>query len=178
MLGVLQHGFKQRDPRIKVLLPARMKVGQAWADACIHNVSSHGMLVASDQAPTPGTYVDIRRGQNVIIGRAIWRKDRFFGVRTQDGIDLAALKRDPAHGAPRRDPGMPNTHAERRRDSRDRKDAVAARTLERSRAISRLMEFGLIAFVAIAAAVMIGHTVYGELVAPFSDAKQAMLGEN
>ena len=175
MSSVLQQGFKQRDPRIKVLLPSRMRVGSAWVDACIHNVSSRGMLVASDETPRPGSYVEIRRGRNVIIGRAVWTKGRFFGIRTQERVDLAALKEDP-RAAGRRGAADASGQVERRNEDRLRKEAAVARALERNRAMARIGQFCLIALAAAAACVLVAATVYKVLIVPMTHIQQALGG--
>ena len=176
MLSALQNGFKARDPRTKVFLPSRIRVGGAWADACIHNISARGLLVASDEAPKPGSYVEIRRGRNVIIGRAVWKKDRFFGVRTQDRIDLLALQADPTQTRGRSGADQPDGVTERRREDRFKRDAAMARTLERNIAISRNIQFGLIGSVAVVASVVIATAAYNALTGPFGRIQRAMLG--
>ncbi|QDZ08491.1 PilZ domain-containing protein [Sphingomonas panacisoli] len=138
MAMIARLGLKARDPRTTVLLPSRMRIESAWSDACIHNVSARGLLVSADDAPRAGAYVEIRRGRAVIIGRAVWQKDRFFGVRTQDRIYLAVLQGGPAQNdnAPRND---------RRHADRYQQDAAVARSLERNRAFARLFQFGVVA---------------------------------
>ena len=153
MAGIAHQSLKKRDPRVKVFMPSRMRVNAAWSDVCIHNVSARGLLVASDGAPEPGDYVEIRRGQSVIIGRALWKKDRFFGVRTQDRIDLAALQGEPAR--PGAVPGI-----ERRTRDRFKQDAAVARSLERDRAFSRMFQFGVLTLAAGTASVVVGAAVY------------------
>lgn len=170
MSFIAHNGFRTRDPRVKVYLPSRMRVHSAWADACIHNVSTRGLLVSSEGAPEPGAYVEIRRGQNVIIGRAVWKKDRFFGVRAQDRIDLASLQADPARS------GAPALRVERRSEDRFKQDAVAARTLERNRALSRLFQFGVIALAVTVAALMVATAVYSMLAEPLGRLTHAMAG--
>lgn len=170
MSFIAHHGFKTRDPRVKVYLPSRMRVNSAWTDACIHNVSTRGLLVSSDGAPEPGAYIEIRRGQNVIIGRAVWKKDRFFGVRAQDRVDLASLQAAPTRG------GAPGLRVERRSEDRFRQDAVAARTLERNRALSRLFQFVVIALAVVIAAVMVATAVYSVLAEPLGRLTHAMAG--
>jgi hypothetical protein len=176
VLGVVQNGFKDRDPRVKVFLPSRIRVGSAWADACIHNVSARGLLVAADDVPKPGSYVEIRRGHNVIIGRAVWKKERFFGVRTQDRIDLPALQVEPTRSSGRSAANTPNSAMERRREDRFKKDAAMARKLERSLALSRVLQFGLIALAAVGASAVVATAVHSVLGVPFDLIQQAMAG--
>lgn len=176
VFNALRQGFRPRDPRVAVLLPSRMRVGALWVEACIHNVSSRGLLVASDEVPKPGTYVEIRRGRNIMIGRAVWAKGRLFGVRMQDRIDLAALKQDPARAGGRREVDDPAEQVERRRDDRFKHDAAIARKLERHRALSRLMQFGLVVFGTVAASAIVATAVYSALEAPLGQIEQAMAG--
>jgi len=72
-----------------------MNVGGKWSNGCIHDVSDKGLLVSSSEPPILGTYVDIRRGTLVIIGRVVWNGGSRFGVRTQDPISLATLLSEP-----------------------------------------------------------------------------------
>ncbi|RZM10031.1 MAG: PilZ domain-containing protein, partial [Sphingomonas sp.] len=117
MLTLLQGGVRPREPRTKVLVPCRLNVDGAWSDACVHNVSSRGMLMAADAAPRPGSYVEVRRGTLLIVGRVMWRQDRCFGIRTQDRISVDALVSEPRRRtAPPRGDGLPA--GERRADSR------------------------------------------------------------
>lgn len=164
MLASLQTGWKTREPRRTVLIPSRMQVGAVWVDACIHNMSSRGMMLATDDPPAPGTYVDIRRGTQVVIGRVMWRKDRFFGIRTQDRLDLDAIVNEPRLTArpQRKDVGAPD------RRSRDRLVAEAriGQKVERSRQISMLMQFVVVLALGAAAAVLIGDHAYRLLAAP------------
>ncbi|WP_369691594.1 PilZ domain-containing protein [Sphingobium fuliginis] len=51
MLKALQIGYKPRETRHPVLIPARMRLGESWVEAVIHNLSSGGALVASDETP-------------------------------------------------------------------------------------------------------------------------------
>lgn len=160
-------GLKARDPRTTVFLPSRMRIDSAWSDACIHNVSARGMLVSSDSAIRPGAYIEIRRGQSVIIGRAVWQKDRFVGVRTQDRIDLAVLQGGPAQNdnAPRND---------RRHADRYQQDAAAARSLERSQTFARLFQFGVIALGVGLAGWIAAASVHGALARPAERITNAM----
>ena len=59
--------FKAREARRQVLIACRMKSATGWGDVCIHNISSRGMMIASDAALFPGAYIEIRRGQQTVI---------------------------------------------------------------------------------------------------------------
>src|SRR5690606_30114952 len=82
---------KAREPRRQVILPARMRVGGQWCDVRIRNVSSRGLMAQGEDAPQTGTYVEIRRADQVVIGRTVWRNGDRFGVRTQDQLNVEAL---------------------------------------------------------------------------------------
>lgn len=89
-------GGRKRDPRQKIAVSVRIKVGSEWADATILNVSARGAMMRTSRAPNAGSYVEIRRGADVtIIARAIWHDGRHVGLRTQDNIDVSALMRPP-----------------------------------------------------------------------------------
>ena len=83
--------MKHREPRQAVYLAARVRTERGWIDASIHNVSSHGMLLQSAHPPRPGSYVELRRAANTIIARIVWANGCFFGVRTQELIELGQL---------------------------------------------------------------------------------------
>lgn len=144
-----------------------------WLDACIHNVSSRGMLVASDGDVKPGDYLDIRRGTLVIIGRVVWAKDRYFGVRTQDRISVDALV-----GEPRRTTRPPaGEQPERRGTTRYASEAQAAHRAERSRQLSSVMQYGLLVCAAVVAAVAAGSHVYGLLDSSMASVGAALGGQ-
>ncbi len=152
-------GYKNREARRQVLIPCRMKSVRGWGDACIHNISSRGMMLACDDPLEPGEYVDIRRGRQVVIGRVIWRRDRFSGIRTQDVISADVLVNEPRlEGRPAQREADGD-----RRDPRQRlvSEIDAARRMERSRSISSALQFGAIGLFGLAAAatiaVQVGH---------------------
>ena len=68
-----------------------MRVGASWSDACILNLSSRGMLVQSGLVPERGNYLEIRRGQHVVVARVIWSQEQRFGVRTQELVSAEEL---------------------------------------------------------------------------------------
>lgn len=87
--------MKPREPRLNVMIKARMRAGATWGDALILNMSSKGMLVRSSQPLNRGSYLEIRRGPHVIVARVVWSRSDRCGVQTQDPIPAAALIRDP-----------------------------------------------------------------------------------
>jgi hypothetical protein len=176
VLALLSQGMRPREPRRVVMIPSRMQVGAAWTDVCIHNISSRGMLVAADEAPAPGTYVDIRRGSQVIIGRAVWRNGRFFGVRTQDKIDIDAIVREPRL-AQRPKPQKPEAaSADRRSKARLQADAAVARQLEQSRQAASAMQFVAFGIAGVLAAGVVATGAYEILSRPFAAVETALPG--
>ena len=117
----------------------------------------------------PGSYVDIRRGSRVIIGRVVWRKGRFFGVKAQDRLDIDGLIDEPRlAGRPRTDARKADSTTERRAGDRMAADAAIARRLERSRHLSSAFQFVLIVAGGAAVAGFVATQVYAVLAAPFS----------
>ena len=57
--------YKSREARRQVLIPCRIKSVRGWGDACIHNVSSRGMRLASDDPLQAGGEVCIRFGRHI-----------------------------------------------------------------------------------------------------------------
>lgn len=147
-----------------MLVPARMRAGEAWSDVCIRNISSFGMLLESAEPPARGTYVEIRRGPHVVVARAIWRQGERFGVRTQDKIDInglvAANTTQPKRAAD-------GEEVERRSPERLTVEQVAQRA-NRSRQISAAIQFGVIGIVALGAALLAASTVRDILAKPLS----------
>jgi len=73
------------------MLAARMRLGDAWSDANILNISSRGLLLHAAMPPSRGTYIEVRRGDQVIVGRVIWTKADRFGVLAQDRLAIDSL---------------------------------------------------------------------------------------
>ncbi|QOT71563.1 PilZ domain-containing protein [Sphingobium fuliginis] len=169
MLKALQIGYKPRETRHPVLIPARMRLGESWVEAVIHNLSSGGALVASDETPERGTYVEIRRGRLTIIGRVVWRKDRFFGIQAQGRLDIAAIINEPRLASRPRSANDPESSYERRAQPRADADARIARQLENSRRWSAAFQFGVFVVLALIAAGFAANELYQILSRPFSE---------
>lgn len=167
MLAGLQSGFRPREDRITVLIPSRMRIDSCWLDVVIHNVSSRGLMVGCEDAPPIGSYVEIRRGGLVIVGRVQWRKGRFFGIRSQDRLSVKTLIDEPRlAGRPAKPPAGRDDAGERRADHRLAHEARMARQMERSRQFSSTFQFMVIVLVGLTMAEIAAHTVYGMLSIP------------
>lgn len=143
--------MRAREPRQKVLIEARVRCGASWSDACILNLSSRGMLMQAERAPTRGSYLEIRRGSQVVVARVVWSNAYRFGVRTQDIVSADQLIRDPAPTT------KTGASPERRREPRP----LATRH-DASRRRSRAIEFCTFAVLGVVGASMATAAV-GEL---------------
>ena len=159
--------LKSREPRINVVVPARLRMGASWSDACILNVSSRGVLIHAPQPPQRGSYVELRRGDQVIIGRVMWCKGSRAGVRAQDRLQVEAIVTRKAAQALRltADNGRP---VERRR---------SARAHERSRLRGRLFEFASVAAVGAMLSIALVSLVSRAVAEPLSRVQTALEGQ-
>lgn len=132
---------KPREPRRNVLIAARMRDGDGWCDANILNLSSRGLALHSVRLPSRGTYVEVRRGSHVIVGRVIWARAGRFGLCVQDRLEVDSLVANisPANDCARRTGGMT---VERR--ARPRSEGLKWRYVQ-SRDKARGLQFAFIA---------------------------------
>jgi hypothetical protein len=133
--------MKPREPRKKVMIKARMRVGAAWQDACILDMSSRGLMIQASDPPPGGSYLELRRGRHVIVARVVWSRDRRAGLRSQDPLPTEAIIAEPDQSAGR--PIAPGV--ERRAEPAAR--IVRSTDHEHSRWRSRAWEFASLAVV-------------------------------
>lgn len=124
--------FKKREARTPVRVTARMRVDDRWQDVSIRNVSSRGMMLSAEAPPPAGAYIEIRKQMMVVVARAVWVRDGFFGIRTQDRVDLDELLEN-AKAKPRE--WKPGEREERRTERRPEEVA------ERSRRFAARFQF-------------------------------------
>jgi len=156
-----------------VLIPSRMRLESRWLDVVIHNVSSRGLMAGCDQPPAVGSYVEIRRGTIVIVGRVQWNKGRFFGMRSQDRLSVKALVDEPRLASrPVRANATPEH--DRRAERRLAHEAQMARKVERSRSFASLFQFLVLVAVGVTMAGIAAHTVYTMLSAPAAQIEDAL----
>ncbi len=158
----LKPGMKAREPRRKILIHARMRVDGAWADVCLRDISSRGLLAMTASAPPRGTYVEIFRASIVIVGRVVWSNDRRFGVHTQERLNILAVIGEASKTGSSSNPGAA-TVVERRSDPSRLTGAAVAERLERSRQISSAAQFSMLAAASLVAAVTVGTMVHDSL---------------
>lgn len=153
--------MKQREPRRNVLVRARMRCGADWGDVLIHNMSSRGLLATADKPSPRGTVVEIRRIDHVIVGRVVWQNDSYFGVRTQDRIDIDGIvaARPPLHKP---------AHSRDDRRAASRPSASIADRAVRNRHLSRAFQFVVTIAVVGTAALLLASEVGSILSRPFA----------
>jgi hypothetical protein len=123
--------LKPREERQRVMLPARMRSPSGWSDACILNISSRGLLVYSSGSAHPGSFVEIRRGGQLVIARVVWRNNQRIGLCSPDPVHIEdIISSETAACAVRSGSSKPSV--ERRRIPRD---------ADRSRAHGHAIEF-------------------------------------
>jgi hypothetical protein len=165
--------MKPREARRKVVIPARMRDGGAWVDVCIRDISSRGMLVQAASPPPRGTYIEIYKARHRIVARVVWRKERRFGVHTQDKLDIGAIIEDAALAvaAPAAGSAPP---PERRADPGRLTAAKLAERAERNRRLSAMFEFGCVVACGLAAAAITVSAVKQTLSRPLQSISEQL----
>ena len=79
---------RPRELRRRVVVPARLRHGSSWTDACILNVSSRGLMIHTGRPVERGTEVEIRRGDHVIVAKVVWREGGRAGLRSDDRVPI------------------------------------------------------------------------------------------
>lgn len=156
--------FKSREPREPVILPVRIRMDTGWVNATIRNVSTKGMKLEMPSPPPKGSFIEIRRGQVVVVGQVRWVEQGCCGLLAQGRVPVAQLKGAPLPGTVPR-VGDCGTERERRASARILTPEEVA---ERSRVKSMLMQKVIIAAAGIAGAGFIGSLMYGALEKPMA----------
>jgi hypothetical protein len=79
---------RPRELRRRVIMPARLRSGSGWTDACILNISSHGLLLHSARTGPAGSIVEVWRGDHVIVARVVWQDGARAGLRAEDKLPV------------------------------------------------------------------------------------------
>jgi hypothetical protein len=141
-----------------------MRAGGPRTYVCIRDISTRGIMAQASAPPPRGTYVDLDCAGHQIVGIVVWRRERRFGIRTRERINVAALAGRIA----------PEILAPPRR--RTGPSPLAARTgAGASRTLAGRMEFALIAVFAAALIAGLGVTAFQALSRPM-DAVSSLLG--
>ena len=132
-------GHRPRELRRSVVLPARMRLGSAWSDACILNISSRGMMIQASRGVPQGITIELQRGEYVVLAHVVWRYGARAGLQVEERLaveDILTLSQAP---------GLQLTAVDslllRRRDFYPTHDT--------SRLRARVFEFASIALIAI-----------------------------
>lgn len=120
-------------------------------------------MVEMENVPPKGAFLELRRGNVVIVGQVRWSEKGRCGLRTQDRISIAALKAAYDKTGPvKQDDGVV---FERRAAVRVLTPAEIA---ERSRQRGAQMQWGLLAAAVVSAAVLIASFVLDLLQKPMA----------
>ena len=74
-------------------MPARLHSSSGWADDCILNISSRGLMIHSARAGPQGSIVELRRGSHAIVARVVWRDGARVGLKTEERLAVEDLIR-------------------------------------------------------------------------------------
>ena len=80
------HKERRRETRRQVVIPARLRSGVQWSDACILNISQRGMMIHSGFAGPQGSIIELRRGDHVIVARVVWRDGARAGLHSDERV--------------------------------------------------------------------------------------------
>ena len=144
-----------------------MKDETAWRDVAIRNVSSHGLMLSLPDPPKRGSYVEIRRGALVIVGRIMWTNSRSCGLRTHEKLDVPELGELTA-AQPGVRPGAP---AGPKRSQRKRRPEDIA---EHAAIASRRMQFVIMGVACTAAVFALAFVAYHWLARPIDNISTAL----
>jgi len=84
-------GHRSRELRRRVVVPARLRHGTSWTDACILNISSRGLMIHTARPIVLGTEVELRRGDHLISARVMWRDGARAGLRAEERIPIEEI---------------------------------------------------------------------------------------
>lgn len=163
--------MKSREPRRKVLINARMRVGARWGDVCILNLSKRGMLVQAPEAPERGTYLEVRRGSKEIVARVVWSAGNRFGAYTQEPLNVDALVAEAGDPEPAAASAAHSSEADRRRAVRARS---ASERHERNRWLGRALELACIGALGFGLAALLGQGLKQALATPLEATSAAL----
>lgn len=82
---------RPRELRRRVVIPARIRAGAQWSDACILNISSRGLMIQSHRAGVEGSIVELHRGDHVIIARIVWREGSRAGLQSDERVPVEQI---------------------------------------------------------------------------------------
>ncbi len=160
---------KSREWRRKVLVTARIRSAEGWADARILNVSSRGLMIWTAQPPALGRMIEFRRGDQVFFARVVWECGSRAGLRSGSILPVTDLMcvSEKLGDTP---PLWASAAASADRRLEPRRD----RAIHRHRA--SVMQYAAIAIVAALAAFGLGSAALAALGLPLEQVQQAIRG--
>lgn len=165
---------RKREPRKSVQIGVRLKDDAGWSDAQILNVSSRGVMALCTDPPVRGSYVEIRRGTYLMIGRVAWTGTDRIGVHVRERIAIEDLLEPvtPGRRAPR-----PAATSVQMRLHQPRKPSTEERTAASHR-FARAFNFVAIGIVAGGMAIFASDVASDALAEPLSHVANALEGQN
>ena len=146
-----------------------MRTGASWSDVCIRNMSSRGLLIETASPPARGTYVEIRRGSDLIVAQSVWVGDRRCGLRAQGRLAVDAFLGGSGHISSPCVYAVAQPGKERRSHSR----TIATRH-EQNRMLSRISEFAFAVLVGGTLASFAAASIQAAFARPLSVAEAAV----
>lgn len=98
------------EPRTRVRLQVSLFVDHASADAYILDISSRGLMLETDHPLRVGNIIEVRHGQQSLVGNVRWIQGQRAGVRLGGRIAVQAFLRGDADFALVRPPTSRQLH--------------------------------------------------------------------
>ena len=157
---------KSREWRRSVVIPARLKSGAQWSDACILNISSRGLMIHSGRAGPSGSFVERHRAGLVIVARVVWRNGAKAGLQSDEKLPVEQIMAATAQASLRL-VASEGAIIERR-------DKIRSKS-EHARALGRRLEYIVGCAVALALAMLVARSAFEMLKRPFTEVDRALL---
>ncbi|MEP7130542.1 MAG: hypothetical protein ABI770_05380 [Sphingomicrobium sp.] len=137
-----------------------------WSDVCILNVSSRGLQIRSIRGAAPGSTVELRHGDHVIVARVVWHNGTRAGLRAEDRVPVETIV-IMARAAEVQPQAAALPVADRRK---------RPRTHEEHRLRSRALEFASVGLIAIVLAATVFSMVEQAFAPPLAMVRTALGG--
>lgn len=163
------HRQRPRELRRRVVIPARLRTGAQWTDACILNISSRGLLIRTARPVPEGSFVEVRKGDHAITARVAWRSGGRVGLHSDERLPVEEIMSSSSAQALR----LVAEHGkfvERRRQPRARSDDARLR--------GRAIEFVGIGGLVLALALSIWGMAQQALAVPLERVEAALDGQS
>lgn len=158
---------RPRELRRRVVLPARLRAGGGWSDACILNISSRGLLIQARSMGPEGSTVELRRGDYAITARVMWQDGARAGLQSDNLLPVDEIL-SLSQSSQLRLVASDGQFIDRRRRPRSRQIDARAR--------GKILEFAGTAMIAGSVALAIAVTAAGALSEPFAHIESALAG--